>query len=243
MNNISLPYLLMTILSAPQIRELDRFTIENEPITSIDLMERAATSCVDYLLNNEKLIAGKAIKVFAGQGNNGGDGLVMARHLAEKGYEVWVYCVQTANKPTDDFLQNLKRLQNQGKVSITNIAHSNSFPNIDENDAVIDTLFGSGLTRKVEGVMAELITFINKHSKMTIAIDIPSGLFCDKTSEKNENAIIKAHLTLSFLPVKQAFLFQENKSFYGEIVYLDIGLLLDDYLKQIIENEMYLTVF
>jgi len=66
---------------------------------------------------------------------------------------------------------------------------------------------------------------------MTIAIDIPSGLFCDKTSEENENAIIKAHLTLSFLPVKQAFLFQKNKSFYGEIVYLDIGLLLDDYLR------------
>jgi len=225
----------MTILSAPQIRELDQFTIENEPISSIDLMERAATACVDYLLNNEKLIAGKTIKVFAGQGNNGGDGLVMARHLAEKGYGVSAFCVQTANKPTDDFLQNLQRLQNQGKVSITNIAHSNSFPTINENNAVIDTLFGSGLTRKVEGVMAELIAFINKQSKMTIAIDIPSGLFCDKTSEENGNAIIKAHLTLSFLPVKQAFLFQENKSFYGEIVYLDIGLLLDDYLKQKIE--------
>jgi len=222
----------MTILSAPQIRELDSFTIKNEPITSIDLMERAASSCVDYLLKNEKLIAGKTIKVFAGQGNNGGDGLVIARHLAEKGYEVAVYCVQTANKPTDDFLQNLNKLQNQGKVSITNIVHSNSFPDINDNDAVIDTLFGSGLTRKVEGVMAELIAFINKQSKMTIAIDIPSGLFCDKTSEENENAIIKAHLTLSFLPVKQAFLFQENETFYGEVVYLDIGLLLDDYLKQ-----------
>jgi NAD(P)H-hydrate epimerase len=218
----------MLILSATQIRELDRFTIENEPISSIDLMERAATACVDYLLKNEKLIAGKSIKVFAGQGNNGGDGLVIARHLAEKGYEICVYCVQTENKPTDDFLQNLKRLQNQGKVSITNVAHSNSFPNIYESDAVIDTLFGSGLTRKVEGVMAELIAFINKQSGMTIAIDIPSGLFCDKTSEENENTVIKAHLTLSFLPVKQAFLFQENKSLYGEIVYLDIGLLLDD---------------
>jgi len=63
----------MTILSAPQIRELDQFTIENEPITSFDLMERAASSCVDYLLKNEKLIAGKTIRVFAGQGNNGGD--------------------------------------------------------------------------------------------------------------------------------------------------------------------------
>jgi len=190
--------LSMPTLSAPQIRELDQFTIENEPITSIDLMERAASSCVDYLLNNEKFIAGKTIKVFAGQGNNGGDGLVMARHLAEKGYQVSVYRVQTANKPTDDFLQNLQRLQNQRKVFIANIAHSNSFPNIDGNDAVIDTLFGSSLTRKVEGVMAELIAFINKQSKMTIAIDIPSGMFCDKTSEDNENAIIKAHFTLSF---------------------------------------------
>jgi NAD(P)H-hydrate epimerase len=220
----------MTILSAQQIRELDHFTIENEPISSIDLMERAASSCVDYFLKNEKLIAGKTIKIFTGQGNNGGDGLVIARHLAEKGYEVCVYCVQTANKPTDDFLQNLKRLQNQGKVTISNIAHSDSFPNIYENDAVIDTLFGSGLTRKVEGLMAELIVFINKQSGMTIAIDIPSGMFCDKTSEENENTVIKAHLTLSFLPIKRAFLFQENKSFYGEIVYLDIGLLVDDFL-------------
>jgi hypothetical protein len=112
------------------------------------------------------------------------------------------------------------------------MAHSCSFPNIYESDAVIDTLFGSGLTRKVEGVMAELITFINKQSGMTIAIDISSGMFCDKISEENENTIIKAHLTLSFLPVKRAFLFPENKSLYGEIVYLDIGLLLDDYLKQ-----------
>jgi len=71
-------------------------------------MERAASSCVDFLLNNEKLIAGKTIKVFAGRGNNGGDGLVMARQLAEKGYEVWVYCVQTANKPTDDYLKEKK---------------------------------------------------------------------------------------------------------------------------------------
>jgi NAD(P)H-hydrate epimerase len=193
-------------------------------------MERAATSCVDYLLRNEKLIAGKTIKIFTGQGNNGGDGLVIARHLAEKGYAVCVYCVQTANKPTDDFLQDLIRLQNQGKASITNIAHSNSFPNIYESDAVIDTLFGSGLTRTVEGVMAELIALINKQSGMTIAIDIPSGLFCDRTSEENENASIKAHLTLSFLPVKRAFLFPESKSLYEEIVYLDIGLLLDEYL-------------
>jgi NAD(P)H-hydrate epimerase len=214
----------MKILSAEQIRELDRFTIENEPVSSINLMERAATACVDFLLKNKHLIAGKTIKIFAGKGNNGGDGLVIARQLAENGFPVWVYYPKSDNHPTKDFAQNFERLQQQGKVPITDISNSDCFPTINKNDVIIDALFGSGLTRKVEGFMAELIAHINKESCMTIAIDIPSGLFCDKSSKENEQCIIKANITLSFLPVKLAFMFQENKLFCGKIEYLEIGL-------------------
>ncbi|MCL2511039.1 MAG: NAD(P)H-hydrate dehydratase [Bacteroidales bacterium] len=214
----------MKILSSEQIRELDKFTIENEPIASIDLMERAASTCVDYLLENEHLIAGKTIKVFAGRGNNGADGLVIARHLAERGYSVYAYCVRTINRHTDNFTTNRERLQQQGIATIVDIDSSDDIPQLYESDVVIDAILGSGLTRQVEGLMANLIEHINKVSYMTISVDIPSGLYCDETSVKNARFIIKANITLSFLPVKLAFLFQENHLYYGKITYLDIGL-------------------
>ncbi|MCL2040677.1 MAG: NAD(P)H-hydrate dehydratase [Bacteroidales bacterium] len=214
----------MKILSSQQIRELDQFTIANEPIASIDLMERAASACVDYLFENDHLILGKTIKVFAGRGNNGGDGLVIARKLAEEGYPVYVYCVRTINKHTDDFFLNLERLQQQGKATIVDIDSSDCIPQLYENDVVIDAMLGSGLTRPIEGLMADLIEHINKNAYMTIAVDIPSGLYCDRTSLENGRYIIKANLTLSFLPVKLAFLFQENHPYYGEVECLDIGL-------------------
>ena len=214
----------MKILSSQQIRELDQFTIDNEPISSIDLMERAASACVDYLVKNEHLIAGKTIKVFAGRGNNGADGLVVARQLAEKGYAVYAYCVRTINKHTDNFTLNRERLQKQGKATIVDIDGSDCIPQLYEDDIVIDAILGSGLTKEVEGLMADLIEHINKTSYTTIAVDIPSGLYCDKTSQENERSIIKADITLSFLPVKLAFLFQENHPYYGKVEYLDIGL-------------------
>jgi len=214
----------MKILSSQQIRELDQFTIENAPITSMDLMERAASACVDYLLKHDHLITGKTVKVFAGRGNNGGDGLVIARQLVEKGYSVHVYCVRTINKHTDDFLLNLERLQNQGKATIADIDSSDCIPQLYESDVVIDAILGSGLTRPVEGLIADLIEHINKNAYMTIAVDIPSGLYCDKTSLENDRFIINADITLSFLPVKLALLFQENHPYYGKVEYLDIGL-------------------
>jgi len=179
---------------------------------------------VDYLLKNEHLLNGKTIKIFAGGGNNGGDGLVIARQLAEKGYLVHVYCVQTNNQHSDNFTHNLQRVQEQGKTPIINIENYDAIPQLYENDVVIDAIFGSGLTRPVEGLMANLIEHINKTSSMTIAVDIPSGLYCDKTSIENARSIIKANITLSFLPVKLAFLFQENYIYYGKVVYLNIGL-------------------
>ena len=214
----------MKILSSEQIRELDKLTIENEPIASIDLMERAASACVDYLLQNEHFIDGKTIKVFAGRGNNGADGLVIARRLAERGYSVYAYCVRTINRHTDNFTINRKRLQEQGIATIIDMDSSDDIPQLYESDVVIDAILGSGLTRQVEGLMATLIEHINKMSYMTISVDIPSGLYCDSTSVKNARFIIKANITLSFLPVKLAFLFQENHPYYGKITYLDIGL-------------------
>ncbi|MDR0363584.1 MAG: NAD(P)H-hydrate dehydratase [Bacteroidales bacterium] len=212
----------MKILSRHQIRQLDQYTIENEPIKSIDLMERAATACVDYLLENSDLLEGKTVKIFSGRGNNGGDGLVIARKLADHGYPVIVYFVRTVNKHSEDFLINRKRLEEQGTVKMIDINDSGSIPQFYESDVVIDAIFGSGLNNKVDGFIADLITHINKSAYFVISIDIPSGLYCDESSL--ENAIINADITLTFLPVKLAFLFQENYYYCRKIIYLDIGL-------------------
>jgi NAD(P)H-hydrate epimerase len=214
----------MKILSLEQIRELDQFTIEEKPITSIELMERAATLCVEYLLKHSFLIENKTIKVFVGRGNNGGDGLVIARQLAEKGYSVFVYCVRTINKHTSNFLYNRERLEKQNKVTIIDIDSSDDIPQLYENDVVIDAILGSGLKRPAETPISDLIEHINKMAYKVIALDIPSGMYCDKSSMKHQRSVIRADITLTFLPVKLAFLFQENYALCGAIKLLDIGL-------------------
>lgn len=214
----------MKILSGKQIRELDRYTIEHEPINSIDLMERAASRCTDYLLKNSHLLEGKTIKVFAGRGRNGGDGLAVARHLADKGYSVQVYCVFTLANHAEDFMENRRRLEEQGKVQIVDLLDSTTIPQLYESDVVIDAIFGSGLTRRVEHPISDIIEHINNAAHYVVSIDVPSGLYCDKSSMENKGSIIKADLTLSFLPVKLVFLFQENYYYCGRIEYLDIGL-------------------
>lgn len=228
----------MKILSRDQIRKLDQYTIENEPIKSIDLMERAAVACVGYLLENKHLIEGKTIKIFAGRGNNGGDGLAIARILAEHGYSVVVYLVRTISKRSDDFLANLKRLEEQSKVQTIELNDSGSIPQLYEEDVVIDAIFGSGLNKPIEGFNADLIERINTAAYHVISIDVPSGLYCDTSSI--EHAVVNADMTLTFLPVKLAFLFQENSHHCGKIVYLDIGL-SEAYMYQV-EAQNYVII-
>jgi NAD(P)H-hydrate epimerase len=207
------------IYNAYQIKDWDRYTITHEPISSIDLMERAAQKCVQWILSQNW--SKKQFVVFCGKGNNGGDGLAIARLLIEHGVKVAVYILEFGRLGSDDFQINLQRLH-EIPVHIHFIQTPLMFPVITENDVVIDALFGSGLNKPLEGISKELVQHIN-HSRTTVlSIDVPSGLYIDRSSEGN--TIIKATITLTFQIQKMAFLFSENKDFIGNVQVLNIGL-------------------
>ncbi len=216
----------MQIFSAEQTRLWDEFTIRNEPIPSIDLMERAATRCVEWLETHQYL--DRTFIIFCGKGNNGGDGLVIARLLSERECHVSVNILEFGHKGTDDFQLNLARLH-QTAVEIRFIQSEAHFNPIPKEYVVIDALFGSGLNRPLEGLTVKLIEHINNSGAEIIAVDIPSGLYVDKSSAGN--AIIRATYTLNFQSYKLAFLVAENEPYMGTVQLLDIGL-HPDYLHQ-----------
>lgn len=210
----------MKILSSEQIREWDQYTINNEPILSIDLMERAVAGCVDWLL--QQYAGPVSFAIFCGKGNNGGDGLAIARILIENNYQVRVYVLETGRSGTDEFQTNLDRLQQSRLVSIQFIQTEENFPSLQKVEIIIDALYGSGLNRKLDGISKKLAGHINNSGCEAIAIDIPSGLFADHSSKGN--TVITATHTLSLQCYKLAFLMAENEFFFGNIHILDIGL-------------------
>lgn len=210
----------MKLLSPQQIHAWDAYTIENEPVTSIDLMERAARQCTNFLLDQQLVQDG--IKIFCGKGNNGGDGLAIARHLIEAGLQPSVYILEFGAKGTDDFQTNLARLH-QLTSDIYFVQAKEFFPALVEHDLIIDALYGSGLNRPLKDLSAELVEYINSANATVISIDVPSGMFIDKSSKGN--AVIKATYTLTFQSLKLCFIVTENASYFGGVHVMDIGLL------------------
>lgn len=208
----------MKIFTANQIRQADRFTIENEPITSINLMERAARLCTKRILNGW---SNNNIDIYCGNGNNGGDGLAMARQLSEKDIKVRVVLLMEPEKGSPDFRENLEQLIRQDKANIIN-AMKEPLPDIKENQLIIDAIFGSGLSRAPEGMPADAIQHINQGKAIVISIDVPSGMAIDTVSP-DYRCIIQADHTLSFSPVKLCLLQQEHEQFCGQWELIDIG--------------------
>ncbi len=211
----------MKIFKTSQVIEADNYTIKHEPIASIDLMERAAINCFKKIIkksNSDNYI------IFAGLGNNGGDGLVIARLLAEKKKTVKVYILNLNNKFSDDFIINLERLKKQNIVKVSEIKSASDFPKLENNELIIDSLFGSGLTRPLEDLSAKLVQHINENNNIVYAIDIPSGLFGEDNSKNISDNIIKANKTFTFEFPKLSFLFAENYKYTGKFYIINIGV-------------------
>jgi ADP-dependent NAD(P)H-hydrate dehydratase / NAD(P)H-hydrate epimerase len=211
----------MKILSAAQIREADAYTIQQEGISSVDLMERAANACVDWVKKN--ITADKRLIVFAGTGNNGGDGIAIARLMYQQGYEVLVNVIGEKGKGSPDFLTNISRLEKL-PVTINYVQTLNQLQDFKTNDIIIDALFGTGLNKPIEGVFADVIYVINQSAKEVISIDVPSGLFCDTGDIAALKAVVNATHTLTFQLPKFSFLFPETGKHTGQFYILDIGL-------------------
>lgn len=208
----------MKILSAAQIRQTDEFTIRNEPIASIDLMERAAGRFTD--LFTEIFPTPSFVSIYCGLGNNGGDGLAIARKLHHAGYDVKVFVVRYSHVSSPDFNTNLERLQNIG-LAIEEINSSDDFQPIDSETLVIDALWGTGMSRPVSGLGKEIIDLINKSGAQIIAVDVPSGLIADTPTS---GITVQADITITFQRPKLSFLFPDNYHAVGEWVLIDIGL-------------------
>jgi NAD(P)H-hydrate epimerase len=209
----------MKIFSSAQIKKWDAFTIENEPISSIDLMERAATACYKWLIGKNMGLL--HFRIFCGKGNNGGDGLAIARLLIQNNCRVTVYILEFGKPGSDDFQTNLERLHHYS-TDIHFIQSADFFPVLKNDEVIIDALFGNGLDRPLEGISASLVGHINNTAATSISIDLPTGLFADKSSKGS--IIIKATHTLSFQQYKTAFLLPENEGYCGEVHLLNIGL-------------------
>lgn len=216
----------MKILSASQIRDTDAHTIKNEPVKSIDLMERASLAFVSWF--DSQFDPDKNVKIFCGTGNNGGDGLAVSRLLLDKGYKVETFVIRKSDKSSEDFSINHKRLSRL--LEIKELRDPEDFPDVNKDEVIIEGIFGSGLTRPVEGMYAEIIEKINATPAIIVSIDIASGLFCDDIAP--EGAIIKPNYTVSFQLPKLAFLLPENEDYVGEWFIVDIGLDKDFIARQ-----------
>jgi len=208
----------MKILSATQIKSCDVATIESG-VSSLNLMERAAAKCVEWIEMNFKTT--NRFLIFCGTGNNGGDGLATARMLYEKGFDVEVYIDRANLNFKADAEINFRKIK---KISGIEIKDFGDFSKtIKEKTVLIDALFGYGLNRKLSGKVKNLVETLNQTTLPKVSIDIPTGLFADKVIEK-DSVVFKADFTLTFQFYKRSFLHPETGRFCGKTEVLDIDL-------------------
>ncbi|MFT6855247.1 MAG: hydroxyethylthiazole kinase-like uncharacterized protein yjeF [Cyclobacteriaceae bacterium] len=211
---------MIPILTAQQIKEVDQYTIENEPISSIDLMERASgafVTCFKEKYNNKSV---GEIFIIAGTGNNGGDALAIARLLVQDSYRVKACIVGETPKGSADFKINFKRLK--GVCELRILKSVSDIPSLADKDVIIDGIFGSGLAREVVGIHREVIEKINNFDGDKISIDIASGLSTDALDIPK--VAVEPNLTITFQIPKWPFLQPSYAKWVGELAVVDIGL-------------------
>lgn len=212
----------MKIFPSNSIKKLDAYTIEHEPISSIDLMERAATALTEAI--TQKWGTETHVVVFAGPGNNGGDALAVARLMANKGYDIEVYLFNTKGELSADCRTNKERAEAMDTIRFHEISTQFVPPALTSGHLVIDGLFGSGLNKPLSGGFAAVVKYINASPATVVSIDIPSGLMGEENTFNVKSNIIRADYTYSLQLPKLSFLFAENEEFVGEWELLDIKL-------------------
>ena len=221
----------MKIFTSAQIQELDKYTIEHEPIKSIDLMERVARILTRTI--TEHWAQHVPVIVFAGPGNNGGDALAVARMLIEKGYQVQTFLFNITGHLSADCAENKRRLcDKKGRPLLTEVTKEFDPPHLEEGMLVVDGLFGSGLNKPLAGGFASLVKYINASKTEVVSIDVPSGLMTEDNTYNVSGNIIRATLTLTLGQLKLAFLFAENQKYIGQLRVLDIELSAEGIQKQ-----------
>ncbi|MBX7182729.1 MAG: NAD(P)H-hydrate dehydratase [Bacteroidia bacterium] len=211
------------LLSANQLKSWDQFTIQNLPIPSIDLMEKAGKACTDWISNHFPFQS--SFHIICGKGNNGGDGLVIAHHLSKLGKKVCVGILPEPKTGSHDFELNFQRISSNTYISYYSLNPDSLQHYLLQEDLIIDALLGNGTNRICEGQLAQLISLLNQTSNTKVSIDLPSGLACDSYLNNTPENTIQSDYTLTFQAPKLSFFFPETGKFAGKWEVLDIGLL------------------
>lgn len=211
---------MIKIPSIPQIQELDASTIADQGINSLDLMERAARAVSQHIMR--RWGATTPIVVFAGPGNNGGDGLAVARMLSDQGYSVEVYLFNTKGSLSPECQANLERLKTCQPVKLTEVTAQFEPPQLTATTLIVDALFGSGLNKPLTGGYALLVKLINASPSEVVAIDLPSGMMW--SPDAASSCVVRANLTLTFQLPKLAMMLADKAEDLGEVEVLNIGL-------------------
>lgn len=214
---------MIPILTAEQIRKADAYSIANEPISSIDLMERAAQACTDRLTRLFPLATQPAFVVLCGPGNNGGDGMAIARLLFGAGHAVRVIACPGERPFSPDAAANRARLTKLA-LEVVELQVGSPLSGIRENEVVVDALFGTGLDRPLTGWNKDLVVALNSLPNVVVSVDMPSGLFAEDNSANDTKAIVQADVVLTFEVPKLALLLPENAPYVREWERLPIGL-------------------
>jgi NAD(P)H-hydrate epimerase len=227
----------MKILNGSQITELEKATIEQESILSIDLMERASTQFVKSFTKEVSNL--RRIFIFAGPGNNGGDALAIARLLAASNYRIKCYLLNTKNNLSPDCNANKSKILSIPSISFNEIKDRFTPPKIEKDDIIIDGIFGSGLKEPLSGGFAALVKYINTIGAKIYSIDVPSGLFMEDNSQNTSETIVKAYKTFTFQFPKLSFLLPDSGIYTGKWEVLDVGLSPEGIVRQ--ETSFYYT--
>ena len=208
----------MKILTAAQTRQLDQATLQAQNITSTELMDRAAGALAEWLMPRYTHSRAGEILVLCGPGNNGGDGLALARRLHQAGYAVRV-ALLPAERQSADWQHNRRHLPTA--VPVADLTAD--LPRIEPGALVVDALFGTGLARPLAGRAAAVVARLNAAAARVVAVDLPSGLFAD-APQPADSVVVRAAHTVSFGLPKLAFLLPQNADFVGDWHLMDIGL-------------------
>jgi hydroxyethylthiazole kinase-like uncharacterized protein yjeF len=213
----------MRILTAEAMREVDRAAIEELGIPSLVLMENAAIGVVEAM--GESFGEAESAAIFCGPGNNGGDGLAVARHLSVRGWEVRIFLVTGGRQLSDDAATQLS-ICRKAELPVMDVASPADLAGAAEAaaecDLVVDALFGTGLTRPLEGLFADVVETINDLPIPCVAVDLPSGLSGSEAQPIGPH--VEADLTVTFAAPKVAHVFPPAADSVGEMVVADLGI-------------------
>ncbi|WP_185873309.1 NAD(P)H-hydrate dehydratase [Blattabacterium cuenoti] len=235
----------MKIFSLNQIKKADQHCIDFEPISNYNLMERASKKCFDWIIKNKKLFENFNFPfiILSGNGNNGGDGLSLARRLYIFGIKVSVYIINISSHYSNEFLINKKKILKYN-IRCINIYENDEYPSLCEKSYIIDSIVGVGFNKPLNKYWESFFNFINKKNFLSIlSIDVPSGMFIDNNENFDKiiksNNIIKSDYILTFQVPKLPFFLPDYKKYVKKWYILNIGW-KDEFIKKIYTKNFYI---